>query len=214
MPGPSDEDVESRRRAMWALLVLVLVAVFVGAIMVFVLGTSGGGGHHDVSDAGVTPATTPAPSTTSRATHAATTAHSSPPPPSSTSASPKPTSTANPCPSAQPCAVPNDDGQAVQAVNAFRTSHGRPAVPGSATAKAAQCALSQGDGAACQPHYSWQPGAATPDGAKIIAAIAGRGEGAQWLLDPAMTSFNVGWAYAPGAGGAAGHYEFAVLKFG
>lgn len=214
LPGPSDEDVESRRRALWALLVLVLVAVFIGAIMVFVLGTSGGGDNHNVSDAGDTPGTTPAAATSHAATHAAATAHSSPSHRPSTPAGPKPTSTANPCPSAQPCAVTNDDGQAVQALNAFRVSHGRPAVPGSVSAKAAQCALSQGNGPSCQPHYSWQPGAATPDGAKVIAAIAGRSDGSQWLLDPAMTSFNVGWAYAPGAGGAAGHYEFAVLKFG
>ncbi len=215
LPGPSDEDAESRRRAMWALLVLVLVAVFIGAIMVFVLGTSGGGGNHNVGDAGDTPGTTPAPSTSSTATHAvATPAHRSSSGPPSTPAGPKPTSTANPCPSAQPCAVTNDDGQAVQALNAFRVSHGRPAVPGSVSAKAAQCALSQGNGPSCQPHYSWQPGAATPDGTKIIAAIAGRGDGSQWLLDPTMTSFNVGWSYTPGAGGSAGHYDFAVLKFG
>jgi hypothetical protein len=212
MAGPSDEDVQSRRRALWALLVLVLVAVFIGAIMVFVIGSSGGGTHHGLGGSDDT--TEPTQSSSRPPTSsAARTGRTTPTRPPSTSARPKATSTANPCPSTAPCAVADDVGSAVQALNDFRVRHGRPAVPGSASAKAAQCALSQGDGASCRPHYSWQPGAATADGAKVISAIAGRSDGMQWLLDPEMSSFTVGWAYSPGAGGA-GHYECAILKTG
>jgi hypothetical protein len=102
--------------------------------------------------------------------------------------------------------VPGDDGGAVAAVNAFRVSHGGKAVPGTVSAQAQQCALRQGGGPTCVPHYAWQP---TPvqDGARAVAGIAGRGDGTQWLLDPAVTSFSVGWAYAPGTG-----YQLAVLK--
>ena len=33
--------------------------------------------------------------------------------------------------------------------------------------------------------------------------IATRSDGLAWLLDPDITSFRVGWAYVPGAGGSA-----------
>jgi hypothetical protein len=209
MEGAGDSDAESRRRALWALLVLVLVAAIIGAIMVFVIGSSGGGPRRGVSDGGIS-----SEPTQSSASHSSATRRNTTHPPPSSSARPEPTSTANPCPSATPCALPDDTGHAVEALNDFRTHHGRTAVPGAVSGKAQQCALSAGNGASCLPHYSWQPGGSTADGAKVISDIAGRGDGSQWLLDPAMVSFSVGWAYAPGAGGAPGHYECAILKFG
>jgi hypothetical protein len=100
--------------------------------------------------------------------------------------------------------VIGDAGGAVAAVNAFRVSHGRPAVPGTVSVMAQQCALQQGSGPSCEPHYAWQA-VPTQDGQKVISMLAGRS--AQWLLDPGISSFSVGWAYAPGSG-----FECAILK--
>jgi hypothetical protein len=211
LTGPSDEDADSRRRALWALLILVLVAVLIGAIMVFVIGTSGGGTDHGLTGGSLAPEPTQPTPPTSGAHPSS--RHPSTPAPVHPPVRPKPVGTANPCPSSRPCAVPNDSGGAIQALNDFRVHHGRKAVPGSVSSKAEQCALSQGNGSSCVPHYSWQPGSNKPDGAKVIAAIAARSDGMQWLLDPAMSSFSVGWAYTPGGGGA-GHYDCAILKFG
>jgi hypothetical protein len=199
---------DPRRRASAILLILAITAILVVSIMVFFVGRSPS--HHDTGLVGVGTTTQP---TTPRS-HTGTPAHSATPASRtpSTSTVPKPTSTANPCPSAQPCSVAGDDAGAVSALNKFRTSHGRSAVPGRATAQARQCALSQGDGPTCQPHYAWQP-VATQDGAQAISKIAEQ-DGGQWLLDPAMSSFSVGWAYTPGAGGGPGTYQFAVLKVG
>jgi hypothetical protein len=147
--------------------------------------------------------TTPDPSTTASASRSSS---FSKPPSTSAPPTPAPTSTANPCLSAKPCAVAGDGG-AVAALNAFRVSHGRRGVPGSVSVEAQECALRQGDGPTCVPHYSWQP-VPVQDGARGIALIAGGSSGQKWLLDPAMTSFSIGWAYATG------QFELAVLKVG
>jgi hypothetical protein len=199
---------DPRRRARFILLILAMTAALVVSIMVFFVGTSKG--HRDdtsLIDVGTSqPATTvtskPTTTTTSPTRSASTT----------TSAAPKPTSTANPCPSAKPCAVPGDSGGAVAALNKYRASHGQHSVPGAASAQAQQCALGQGDGPTCQPHYAWQP-VATQDGAQAINKMAQQ-DGGKWLLDPAMSSFSVGWAYTPGANGGPGTYQFVVLKVG
>ena len=204
VPDDSDDsdgsDGASRRHGLWGLLVLALAAAVVVSSMMLLSGNSGGD-HRGLI--GITDTAQPTTSPTSGAT-----------PPSlspsrtatTTSARPRPTRTGNPCPSAAPCTVPGDGGGAVAAVNAFRVSHGGKAVPAAVSAQAQQCALQQGNGPTCVPHYAWQP---TPvqDGARAVAGIAGRGDGTQWLLDPAVSSFSVGWAYAPGTG-----YELAVLK--
>ncbi|MCW2645838.1 MAG: hypothetical protein JWP07_1947 [Pseudonocardiales bacterium] len=200
---------DPRRRASVVLLILAMTAALVVSIMVFFVGTSTG--HHNTGliDVGTTAAPTTKSATPTRSSTAASRTKSAS---TSTSAAPKPTSTANPCPSATPCAVPGDSGGAVAALNTFRASHGLPAVSGAATAQAQQCALGQGDGPTCQPHYAWQP-VATQDGAQAISKIAQQ-DGGKWLLDPAMSSFSVGWAYTPGANGGPGSYQFAVLKVG
>jgi hypothetical protein len=89
-------------------------------------------------------------------------------------------------------------------VNAFRIGHGRAPATGAVSPQAQQCALSQGNGPDCAPSFAWEP-VPNQDGAKAVELIAGRG--GDWLLDPAMTSFSVGWAYAPGTG-----YECAIIK--
>lgn len=196
---------DPRRRAWVILLILAMTAALVVSIMVFFVGTSRG--HHDTSlnDAGTTePATTVTskPSATAASRTRSTSATSS--------AAPKPTSTGNPCPSTKPCAVPGDNGGAVAALNNFRSSHGQHAVSGAVSAQAQQCALGQGNGPTCQPHYAWQP-VATQDGAAAIKKMAQQ-DGGKWLLDPAMRSFSVGWAYVPGGNGGPGTYEFVILK--
>jgi hypothetical protein len=199
---------DPRRRAKAILFILAMTAALVVSIMVFFVGTSPGRQNTGLIGVGTTTQPTSTPSNTVTTAHSATAASRTP----STSAAPKPTSTANPCPSATPCPVPGDTGAAVAALNTFRASHGQPAVPGAASGQAQQCALSLGDGPTCQPHYAWQP-VTTQDGAQAISKIAQQ-DGGQWLLDPAMSSFSVGWAYTPGANGGPGTYQFAVLKLG
>ncbi len=213
-----DSETSARRRALWGLLILAVIAGLLLGLMALFLGGSGGGHSGGTAAGGGTlsaqsqpPASAVVTPTRTPATSAKTTAAPTRRP--STTAHPTPASTANPCPSTAPCVVAGDDGGAGAALNAFRTSHGLPAVRGGATAQAQQCALSQGNGPTCAPHYAWQP-VTTRDGAKVISAIAGLGDGRQWLLDPGMTSFSVGWAYVPGPGGAPGQYECAILKVG
>ena len=199
---------DPRRRAKATLLILAMTAALVVSIMVFFVGTSSS--HHDTGliDA-ITPSGPTATTSPSVTPKRSATVSSKPP---STSAAPKPTSTANPCPSVTPCAVAGDNGGAVAALNKFRASHGRPAVGGAASAQAQQCALTQGNGPTCQPHYAWQP-VATQDGVQAISKMAQQ-DGGAWLLDPAMSSFSVGWAYTPGPNGGPGSYQFVVLKVG
>ncbi len=129
-------------------------------------------------------------------------------PTQSATPTPTPTPTGPPCPASTPCTVPGDAGNALAAITAFRAAHGAPAVPGTVSDQAAQCALSQGDGATCRPHYAWET-VPTQDGNAVVASLGSRDAG--WLLDPAMTSFSVGWSYTPGNGG---QWSCAVLKVG
>jgi hypothetical protein len=200
---------DPRRRASAILLLLAMTAALVVSIMVFFVGTSPR--HNDTGLTDVGP-TSESKTTSATPRPTATRARRTSSPPTSTSAAAKPTSTANPCPSAKPCAVPGDSGGAVAALNKFRASHGVPAVAGTASAQAQQCALDQGSGPTCQPHYAWQP-VATQDGVQAIAKMAQQ-DGGKWLLDPAMSSFSVGWAYTPAVNGGPGTYQFVVLKVG
>lgn len=201
---------DPRRRATAILVLLAVFAALIVSFMVFFVGTSGGRQNTNLLDAGPTTQPTQA---SPRVTHPVSTAGTTlTTPPSSTPVLPKPTSTANPCPSRTPCTVPGDQGGVAIALNKFRVSHGLPPVPVAATARAQQCALLQGDGPSCQPHYAWQP-VSTQDGAQVISKIAKR-DGGQWLLDPAVASFSVGWAYTPSAGGGPGQFGCAVIKVG
>jgi len=209
---PDDSDDGSRVRALKGLGILAGVAAFVVVLMIVVISVFGGGDHktREVSNPSVVtsePSSAPqseTPSPTPSPTSASSTSSTSSPP-TSTSARPVPTSTANPCLSAAPCTV-TDDGGAVAALNQFRVGHGLAPVPGTVSPQAQQCALQQGDGSACASHFAWEP-VPTQDGPKAIGMIK-----PDWLLDPAMKSFTVGWAYAPGPGGKAGTFECAVIK--
>ena len=204
---PEDETQESRRSALWVLAALGVLAVLVVVVM---LGFSSGGGHHSNS-AQNQPVTT-APSEPVSAT--ALLAGSSAPSTVAVGSAhrwtlPAPSRT-GPCRSQAPCAVSGDRAWLVAAVNAFRAAHGLATVPGTVSLQAQQCALAQGTGPACAPSALWQP---VPDqsAAQVIARIVARDRG-NWLLDPSTVSFSVGWAYAPGTGGAAGQWESAILK--
>lgn len=201
-----DDDEGARRHAAWGMAVLALVAVIVIAVMLFIFGTSPSKDSKDQAvDTG--PATTvvssrsaPPPSTKSATVSGSASSGTS------TSALPSPGDTVHPCPSTAACIVSGDVGGAIDAINRLRTSHGVPAVAGSVSVGAQQCALQQGEGPSCAPHFAWQP-VPKPDGALAVSKID-----QQWLLDRAATSFRVGWAYAPGRAGGAGQWECAVIK--
>ena len=95
----------------------------------------------------------------------------------------------------------------MRAVNAFRTSHGRKAVPGTTTRAAQHCAVNSGDTQACPQSYFWEP-VTGHNGADVVHKIAEKSDGSQFLLDPRLKSIQVGWAYHPGAGG----YECAIVN--
>jgi len=202
LPPDDEEEDGSRGRAVWGLVALAIIAAL---IVVILLATSGSGGHKDdqaltsLSHLPSQPASTGSSLTTAASSASSSTSASS------TATTAIPTSTANPCPGAAPCAVPGDAGQLVAAVNRYRTAHGRSAVSGNVSAQAQQCALKQGDGPACAPSFAWEP-VPTQDGPKAIGLVTGRSDGVRWLLDPGMKSFSVGWAYA------GGQYECAILK--
>jgi hypothetical protein len=204
---PRYDDEDSRTRAIWGLVALAIIAVIIVVVLLLI---GGGGSHHGAqTPTDLSQLPTAAPTSSAQTSGPAPSTPATSRPPTSSTAAPKstapvPTSTANPCPTPGACAVPGDAGQLVAAVNAFRNSHGRPAVPGAVSPAAQQCALSQGNGAACAQSFAWEP-VPTQDGTKVVELISGRG--GDWLLDPSMTSFSIGWAYAPGTG-----YECAILK--
>jgi hypothetical protein len=214
--SPDADTQESRRNALWVLAALGILAVLVLVVM---LGFSSGGGHHNnsafnppVSAAPSEPASTTAlpTSAAARSTTPAQSARSTTPASRPLRRKPPAPALIGPCPSPAPCAVPGDHAQLVAAVNAFRAAHQLPTVPGTVSPQAQQCALAQGTGPACAPSDAWQPVPAQ-SAAQVIAGLAARDDG-KWLLDPSMVSFSVGWAYAPGARGAPGQWESAILK--
>lgn len=109
----------------------------------------------------------------------------------STSRRPGPVS----CPTASPCVLPDDVGNAVQALNDYRAAHGQPVVPGSVTKAAQDCAVNNGDESSCPSGYYWEP--VGRSGSEVITKIAASGKGTGWLLNPSMEAVQVGWAYIP-----------------
>lgn len=183
-----------RKRAALVLGLLAIAAVLLVGIMSYVLGssrnsppgkTAANPGGPAVTVTGGAPATshTTAPVSTTQA--APLTRHSTPP-------RHRPVS----CPTAAPCALPDDVGHVVSALNAYRAAHHEPPVTGSVTAAAQRCALANGDTSACPAGYYWQP--VGRSGTQVIQKIAASGgRGTSWLTDPRMRSVQVGWAYLP-----------------
>jgi hypothetical protein len=193
----TEPEVESdlRRRAAWLLGMLAVVAVLFVVVMTVLIGNdkpkddSGGAGpldgvatSHATSTTASKPRTTPA-ARTSRA--------SSTSPSNSGSAS---------CPTSQRCALDDDIGNAVAAVNAYRTQHGKPAVPGTVSAAAKECALRNGNG--CSGGWA-ETQLSAPNGQAAVTNILPFAK----LLSP-MQSFGVGWAYDP----ANKEYFFSIVR--
>jgi hypothetical protein len=190
-PAANSGDSDLRRRAAWLLGLLVLVAVLVVVLILTLAHTSdsspGGKGSDDSLIA--TPSTTSAKSSSARHTT------SSRPTTSSTSARP---TTVN-C--AKLCVVDGDLGNSIGAINDYRAKHGQKRVPGSVSSAAQACALSNGG----KCHGGWaESQVPKPTGAAALQKIMPLGK----LLDPQLKSFEVGWAYDPGAS----TYYFAIVK--
>jgi hypothetical protein len=198
---PDEGDSEIRKRAAWLLGMLALVAALFVGIMITFVGNSGGGGNNNAGPVGPTSSTPGSTSKTAPTSSAGGSTTSQRPTSSaapSTSAVPRGSAG---CPTSAKCALTGDIGNAVAAVNAYRTQHGKPALPGTIAADAAKCALT--DGSDCPDSYaeSQVPG---PNGTTAVAKV----ESLAKLLDPAMKSFGVGWAYDP----ASKTYYFAVVR--
>ena len=192
-------ETDLRRRAAWFLAMLVVAAVLVVVVMTTLLdspGKSTNNGNPAPDDA-LSPSTTTSHTSRSsppdrRRSSGSTSSHGS-------SASTGPATAS--CPTEAPCALQGDAAQAVAAINDYRTEHGRSAVPGTVSTAAQACALS--DGSRCTGGWA-ESQVAKLDGAAAVAKIAALGK----LLDSHLTSFGVGWAYAP----QQKMYYFAIVR--
>jgi hypothetical protein len=214
-PFDDDPDTEplrkagsgERKRAALVLAVLAVAALALVGVLYAVSTGDGGGGGTPTTNA---IPTGPAVKVTGVASHSE----------SSTSAkAPKPASKAAPstsvhtgrvsCPSSAPCALPDDIGDAVKALNDYRGANGRKAVTGSVTKRAKTCAVSSGDISSCPSGYYWEPVGRSGD--QVIQKIVATGsKGKAFLLDKAMTAIEVGWAYIP----SSHSYECALVATG
>jgi len=205
LPDESASDGDLRRRAAWFLGMLALVAVLLVVVMTTLL--SGGKGSGDGDALGPSPITSTGPSTASPHTSAKHVARSSRRPAGSTGAdstasSGSPSSGAATCPTSAPCALDTDVGDAIPAINAYRTEHGMPPVPGSVSDEAKQCALNRGNG--CSGGWAETELSAPPDGKLAVSKISQFAR----LLDPSMKAIEVGWAYNP----ATKTYYFSTIR--
>ncbi len=204
-------ETAQRKRAALTLGALALIAVLLVGILLVVLNKS------DNSHKNSAPLAGPGPTRSSGAAHAPitsqTTSQSTRPPTShrrttrAPSTKPRPRTTKLTCNSGPVCVVPGDPGSALDALNTYRTSHGRQAVAGAVTKDAQTCAVNNGDSTSCPQSYFWEP-VTGHDGTAVIAKIAGNGDGARFLLDPQVRTVRIGWAYIPSSGG----YQCAVIN--
>jgi hypothetical protein len=192
-------DSDLRRRAAWLLALLVLVAVLIVVLILAFTHSSTGDQHHGAAPDDSLVAT---PSTTAGTTspghrstkRPATSARSTPTSPSAAR---------TPVSCTRLCVVSGDLGNSVAAINGYRVKHGQRAVPGTVSAAAQRCALS--NGSKCSGGWA-ESQVESPTGAAALAKIVPLGK----LLDPGLKSFDVGWAYDP-----AGHeYYFAIVRHG
>jgi hypothetical protein len=105
------------------------------------------------------------------------------------------------CPTSETCILEGDVGNAIPAINDYRTRHGQPAIPGEAAPQAQNCALRNGNG--CSGGWA-ETLLSDPDGRQAVHKILPFAH----LLDPQMTSIQVGWAYDPGAK----LFYFAIIR--
>jgi hypothetical protein len=178
-----------RQRAAIALGVLAIAALIVVGVMVAVLGSNKGGKAPTTNGAPTGPPVTvishqPSAPPSGQPTGHHHRGHKLPPS--------RPGNDVVSCPTSAPCDLPDDVGQAVKALNAYRTEHGKPAVRGAVTQAARTCAVSSGN--QCPNGFYWEP--VPRSGRQVIEKIAANG-GDSWLLDDRMTAVQVGWAYIP-----------------
>lgn len=198
---PPEVESDLRRRAAWLLGMLAVVVALLLFVMTQVLG---GGSSNNKGNGGPRPLDSYVNGQTSRhasstpPTHSA--SHPSTRASATTSASTPPVGGTS-CPTQTTCVLTGDVGQGVAAVNAYRSTHGQPAVPGSVGPEAQQCALHNGNG--CSGGWA-ETELAKPDGTQAVQKIQSFGH----LLDPNTKSFEVGWAYDPGAK----LYYFAIIR--
>jgi hypothetical protein len=189
----ADPETEHRRRAVWGLTILGLAAVIIVALMVFLIGTSGGDDNSGLPNTSQIPELSTTPGSGQ---------HSSSRPPSSSSSHSSAASTSasttatTKCSSGTSCTLEGDAGHVIDAINNFRKSNGQPAVSGTATDAAKTCSLNSGDGD-CPTSYFWEP-VFPQDGSAVIEKIASRSDGRSFLLSPSMKAVQIGWAYVGG----------------
>jgi hypothetical protein len=178
-----------RRRAAIALLVLAVIAVGVVALMVKLLGGSKGSPTAELT----APYTGPAVTHVGSRTRTSNSAPSSAPETSPTSSGATgPSHRHVSCPSSAPCPLPDDIGDVLGALNAYRQQHGLNPVHGKVTSAAATCAATAAS--QCPSGFHWEP--VGRSGHQVIQKIAARG-GDTFLLDPALKKVQIGWAYVP-----------------
>lgn len=211
MVDDSDPEVDSdlRRRAAWLLLMLAIVAVLLVVVISALVSTHGDNG---TDTSGRRPLDGIA--TQSGAQQQGPTGHHSqhhrrhhqpgqgggPSTSTSTGTSTIPVGSTT-CPGTATCILEGDPGNAIQAINDFRTAHGQPAVPGSVTPQAQTCALNNGSG--CTGGWA-ETLLSDPNGEEAVQKI----EQFAHFEDPHLTSIEVGWAYDP----SAKLYYFAIVR--
>lgn len=200
-----DAEANRRRRAIWGLTVLACTAIIFVSLLILFGGGGGPSPQHTQNAAPTGPAVTYSSRAAKTPAHRA--AKSSAPATTRVSAPvtslpAQPVRAGNPCNGQQSCLV-SGDGGALAAFNAFRAQHGVPPVAGGVSANAQTCALNQGSGSTCVPHYAWT-GVPTQDGAKAIQKISQFGT--SWMLDTGIQRIDIGWAYV------GGQYQCVLLK--
>lgn len=208
MVDDSDPEVDSdlRRRAAWLLLMLAIVAVLLVVVISALVST-----HNDGNDSTGPKALDPV-ATESGGQQQGPSGHHSRqhhrhnhPGPGAGSTTNTGTTTipigTTTCSSAETCILQGDPGNAIQAINDFRTAHGLPAVPGSVTPQAQTCALNNGSG--CTGGWA-ETLLSDLNGEEAVQKI----EQFAHFEDPHLTSIEIGWAYDPGAK----LYYFAIVR--
>jgi hypothetical protein len=199
---PADPDTQpfrkvgsgERKRAAVALTILAVAAAILVGVMLYVFGSSGGNDGPDATNnanpTGPAVQVTGGGSQTSESSSSQSTPASKP---KTTASSTPPRTGPVSCPTTAPCTVPDDVGNALKALNDYRTANGQPAVTGSVTGAAKACALNTGNN--CPSDYFWEP--VGRSGNEVIQKISTANKGKSWLLDKSMTAVEIGWAYIP-----------------
>lgn len=213
--GPDTQPIRigtgERRRAAIALGVLAVGALVLVVIMVYVFGSNGkttSGTPTKVANPGGPAVTVTGGPHSSPSSHHRTHRNR---PPHTPSTNPAPSqsvpATGGPasCETSSPCELPTDVGNAVGALNDYRTEHGVDPVAGAVTKAAQDCALAAGEVSSCPSGYFWEP--VPRSGRQVIEKIAAQSDGSSWLLDKTMTRVEVGWVYIP----SSHSYEVAMV---